>query len=81
MKNNSKHIKYKASKTSRSVGDCVEECRRRGWCHSVSYTNSSSDSGNCLLSDIMVEKLSDVQEKNTFDRVKKLGRRIFAKSD
>merc|ERR1719319_1996622 len=59
-----KHYTYRDYRTSSSEGDCGEECRLLSWCQSFSFRSSStsSDIGNCLLSDSAASALRDPED-------------------
>eukprot|EP00095_Tigriopus_kingsejongensis_P011025 maker-scaffold109_size355148-snap-gene-0.17 protein:Tk11025 transcript:maker-scaffold109_size355148-snap-gene-0.17-mRNA-1 annotation:"hypothetical protein DAPPUDRAFT_257231" len=57
-----KHYTYRDYKTVSSVNQCALECRRTSYCATYSYrygTTSTSDIGNCLLSDKKSFELTD----------------------
>ena len=68
FKNRTKYNFYKEMKTSRSVDDCADICRKEGfWCKSISFRKSSKLRDNCLLSTNRVEFIPDADQ---VDRVR-----------
>ena len=54
MKTGYKHYTYRDYKVADSISECAYECERTSYCRSFSFRHgptTSSDIGNCLLSD------------------------------
>ena len=68
FKESTKYNFYKEMKSSRSVDDCADICRKEGfWCKSISFRKSSKLIDNCLLSNKRVEFITDADQ---VDRVR-----------
>ena len=70
FRKNTKPYVFKESKTTKNLDGCAEACRKSGWCKSISFRNSSTESTNCLLYSMRVEDLNEIVVGNTKDIVK-----------